>query len=97
LLLSPQWVAIDFEKSEWRISATRMKVRVQHIAPMLTQAVEVLRDLQSLTDRFSFAFPSVRGRFRPMSENTINATLQRMGYTGQDMTGHGFRSMAATQ
>jgi integrase len=71
-------------------------MRVQHIVPLSTQAVAIMRDLQPLTGRFPFAFPSVRSRFRAMSENTITAALRRMGYSGQDMTGHGFRSMAST-
>jgi integrase len=95
-LRAAQWTEFDFEKSEWRIPATRMKMRVQHVVPLSTQAVAVLRDLQPLTGRFAFAFPGVRSRFRPMSENTITAALRRMGYSGQDMTGHGFRSMAST-
>jgi integrase len=95
-LRAAQWAEFDFEKAEWRIPATRMKMRVQHIVPLSIQAIAVLRDLQPLTGRFAFAFPGVRSRFRPMSENTITAALRRMGYSGQDMTGHGFRSMAST-
>jgi integrase len=95
-LRAAQWAEFDFEKAEWRIPATRMKMRVQHIVPLSTQAIAIMRDLQPLTGRFPFAFPSVRSRFRAMSENTITAALRRMGYSGQDMTGHGFRSMAST-
>jgi integrase len=95
-LRAAQWAEIDFTKSEWRIPAERMKMRVQHVVPLSTQAIAVLRDLQQLTGRFALAFPGVRSRFRPMSENTITAALRRMGYSGQDMTGHGFRSMAST-
>jgi integrase len=95
-LRAAQWSEFDFEKAEWRIPATRMKMRVQHVVPLSTQAIAVLRDLQPLTGRFAFAFPGVRSRFRPMSENTITAALRRMAYSGQDMTGHGFRSMAST-
>jgi integrase len=95
-LRAAQWSEFDFEKSEWRIPATRMKMRVQHVVPLSTQAIAILRDLQPLTGRFALAFPGVRSRFRPMSENTITAALRRMGYSGQDMTGHGFRSMAST-
>ena len=73
-----------------------MKARVQHIVPLSTQAAAILRELQPLTGRFPFAFPSVRSRYRAMSENAITGALRRMGYTGQDMTGHGFRSMAST-
>jgi integrase len=95
-LRAAQWAEFDFEKSEWRIPSTRMKMRVQHIVPLSTQAIAIMHDLQPLTGRFPFAFPSVRSRFRAMSENTITAALRRMGYSGQDMTGHGFRSMAST-
>ncbi len=72
-----------------------LAVGVQLIVPLSTQAVAILRELQPLTGRFPFAFPSVRSRFRAMSENAITGALRRMGYTGQDMTGHGFRSMAS--
>jgi integrase len=95
-LRQAQWAEFDFDKSEWRIPATRMKARVQHIVPLSTQAVAILRELQPLTGRFPFAFPSVRSRYRAMSENAVTGALRRMGYTGQDMTGHGFRSMAST-
>jgi integrase len=95
-LRQAQWTEFDLEKSEWRIPATRMKMRVQHIVPLSTQAVAILRELQPSTGRFQFLFPSVRSRFRPMSENTITAAIRRLGYTGQEMTGHGFRSMAST-
>jgi integrase len=95
-LRGAQWAEFDFEKSEWRIPAERMKMRVQHVVPLSTQAIAVLRDLQQLTGRFALAFPGVRSRFRPMSDNTVTAALRRMGYSGQDMTGHGFRSMAST-
>lgn len=95
-LRAAQWAEFDFDKSEWRIPATRMKSRVQHIVPLSTQAVAILRELQPMTGRFPFAFPSVRSRYRAMSENAVTGALRRMGYTGQDMTGHGFRSMAST-
>jgi integrase len=95
-LRAAQWAEFDFDKAEWRIPAERMKMRVQHVVPLSTQAIAAIRDLQPLTGRFAFAFPGVRSRFRPMSENTITAALRRMGYSGQDMTGHGFRSMAST-
>jgi integrase len=91
-----RWSEIDFDKAEWRIPAARMKMRVQHIVPLSTQAITVLRDLQQLTGKFDYAFPGTRSRERPMSENTVTAALRRMGYSGDDMTGHGFRSMAST-
>ena len=91
-----RWSEIDFDKAEWRIPAARMKMRVQHIVPLSTQAIAVLRDLEQLTGKFDYAFPGTRSRERPMSDNTVTAALRRMGYSGDDMTGHGFRSMAST-
>ena len=94
-LRQAQWAEVDFDKAEWRIPAERMKMRVQNIVPLSTQEITVIQDLQQ-TGRFALAFPGVRSRFRPMSENTVTAALRRMGYGGDDMTGHGFRSMAST-
>jgi integrase len=73
-----------------------MKARVQHIVPLSKQAVSVLRELRPITGEGRYAFPSVRTPDRPMSENTVNAALRRLGYERDEMTGHGFRSMAST-
>src|SRR3546814_17506428 len=78
----------------WRYVAT--KTATQHIVPLATQAVEILRELQPLTGRGEFVFPGIRDRKRPMSENTVNAALRRMGFDSDTMTGHGFRAMART-
>src|SRR3546814_10422825 len=75
---------------EWRYVAT--KTATQHIVPLATQAVEILRELQPLTGRGEFVFPGIRDRKRPMSENTVNAALRRMGFDSDTMTGHGFRA-----
>jgi integrase len=99
-----QWPEIDLEKAEWRIPGERMKMREQHIVPLSHQAVEILRELEPLTNHPMasrpnapcYVFPSVRTRKRPMSENAILAALRRMGYPKEEMTGHGFRSMAST-
>ena len=73
-----------------------MKMREQHIVPLSRQAVEVVRELQSISRRSSFIFPALGNVRRPMSENTVNAALRRLGYAHDEMTGHGFRSMAST-
>ena len=73
-----------------------MKMREQQIVPLSVQAIAILREIQSLTGRGRYVFPSERGSGRPMSENTINAALRRLGYAKEEMTGHGFRSMAST-
>jgi len=91
-----EWLEFDLDGAEWRIPAKRMKMDAPHIVPLSTQAVEVLRELQPLTGRGRYVFPGARSTDRPMSENTINAALRRMGYEKDQMTGHGFRSMAST-
>ena len=91
-----EWTEFDFDKAEWRIPAGKMKMKEQHIVPLSAQAIAVLREVQPLTWRGRYVFPSERGDGRPMSENTINAALRRMGYAKDEMTGHGFRSMAST-
>lgn len=91
-----EWSEFDFEKSEWRIPAGKMKMKEQHIVPLATQAVAILREIQAVTGEGRYVFPGERTRKRPMSENTINGALRRLGYTKDEMTGHGFRSMAST-
>lgn len=91
-----EWSEFDFKAAEWRIPAEKMKRRVAHIVPLSAQAIAILRDLQPLTGNGKFVFPCVRTLKRPMSENTVNAGLRRLGYTKEEMTGHGFRSMAST-
>ncbi|MCC4114656.1 tyrosine-type recombinase/integrase [Aromatoleum toluclasticum] len=91
-----EWTEIDFDTHEWRIPAEKMKMREQHIVPLSSQAVAVLREIQQLTSAGRYVFPSERGGGRPMSENTVNAALRRMGYSNDEMTGHGFRSTAST-
>ncbi|MCU7876787.1 MAG: tyrosine-type recombinase/integrase [Candidatus Thiodiazotropha sp. (ex Lucinoma borealis)] len=91
-----EWSEIDLDNSEWRIPAEKMKMSVVHIVPLSTQAVAVLNEINPLTGRGKYVFPGVRSLKRPMSENTVNAALRRLGYTKDQMTGHGFRSMAST-
>jgi len=81
---------------QWRIPAERMKMREQHVVPLSVQAVSVLRELHAHTGPDGYLFPGVRHRARPMSENTINAALRGLGYSKDEMTGHGFRHMAST-
>ncbi len=103
-LRQAQWQEIDLDKAEWRIPGERMKMREQHIVPLSRQAVEILREIEPLTNRLMpsrpaaprFVFPSARSRDRAMSNNAVLAALRRMGYATGEMTGHGFRSMAST-
>ncbi|PLX39934.1 MAG: integrase [Deltaproteobacteria bacterium] len=95
-LRKAEWSEIDLEAKEWRIPAERMKMKVLHIVPLSRQAINTLEELQRITGRGRFLFPGARSNGRPMSENTVNAALRRLGYTKEEMTGHGFRSMAST-
>jgi len=91
-----EWAEIDMDAAEWRIPAEKMKARQPHRVPLASQAVAVLRELLALTGRGRYVFPGARSAQRPMSENTVNAALRRLGFAKDMMTGHGFRSMAST-
>lgn len=89
-----QWADVDLESATWTYTAS--KTKTPHVVPLSTHAVEILKELKPLTGEERYLFPGVRGRDRPMSENTVNAALRRLGYTGEQFTGHGFRAMART-
>ncbi|WP_175891466.1 MULTISPECIES: tyrosine-type recombinase/integrase [Burkholderia] len=102
-LRAAEWAELDLDAGVWEIPSDRMKRTKQgkasggaHIVPLSSQAVAVLRELRALTGNGRFLFPSVRTKDRPMSDNTINGALRRLGYDGDTMTGHGFRAMART-
>ena len=71
-------------------------MKEQHLVPLSRQALDVLSELNPLTGKGRYVFPGARTNGRPMSENTVNAALRRLGYAKEEMTGHGFRSMAST-
>jgi len=92
-----EWAELDFGAAVWTIPAGRMKMRKAHHVPLSRQAVALFTALRELAgDRPGYVFPSIRSTARPLSENTMNAALRRMGYTGDEMTAHGFRAMAST-
>ena len=95
-LRKAEWKEFNLAAAEWRIPAARMKMGEQHIVPLSTQAVAILTELRPLTGAGRYVFPGARSASRPMSENTVNAALRRLGYASDQMTGHGFRSMAST-
>ena len=88
------WPDVDLETKEWRPHIS--KKDFHHIVPLSHQAVEILEAIQPLTGQDQYVFPSSRGNGRPMSENTINAAIRRMGYSKEEMTAHGFRTTAST-
>ena len=91
-----EWQEIYFDKAEWRIPDHKMKMRQLHIIPLSQQTIEILQSIHPLTGNGKYIFPSIRSISRPMSENTVNGALRRLGYEKDEMTGHGFRSMAST-
>ena len=91
-----EWPEIDLGAAEWRIPAEKMKMREAHLVPLSKQARAILEEIRPLTGRGRYVFPSVRSVQRPLSENTLNAALRRLGYTKAEMTSHGFRAMASS-
>ena len=88
------WAEIDLEAKEWRYHVH--KTKTEHIVPLSSQATKLLADLKAISSNSLYVFPSIRSNQRTMSENTINAALRRLGYTSEQMCGHGFRAMART-
>ena len=95
-LRQAEWEEIDLEAGVWKIAASKMKMRQPHMVPLSRQAIAILQAAQALTGRHRYVFASLYPGKRPMSENTINAALRRLGYSGDEMTAHGFRAMAST-
>jgi integrase len=73
-----------------------MKMAELHLVPLAHQSVTLLEELQPFARGGRYVFPSLRSRDRPMSNNTINGALRRLGYSTEEQTGHGFRTMAST-
>ena len=95
-LRAAEWAELDLDVAEWRIAAHRMKMRRPHLVPLATQAVAILREIEPLTGRGRYVFPSPLTVQRPLCDNAITAALRRIGYTGEQMSWHGFRAMAST-
>jgi len=96
-LRGAEWAEFDLDAAEWRIPGSKMKMKVDHLVPLCTQAVEILKGMKLLTGHRRHVFPSIgRSEDRPMSENTINSALHSMGITKEMHTAHGFRATART-
>ena len=91
-----EWSEFDFDKAVWTIPDYKMKMRRPHAVPLSKQASAIIGEIEHDASYSSFLFPSLRALDRPMSDNTINAALRRLGFSKDQMTGHGFRAMAAT-
>lgn len=95
-LRQAEWNEINLELKQWKIPASKMKMRRDHIIPLSTQSISILKEIQGLTGQWKYVFPSKLSKERPMSNNTINTALRRMDYDKEEMTAHGFRAMAST-
>ncbi len=95
-LRAMEWAEINLAGAVWEIPAGKMKMRADHIVPLSSQALAILAEIQPLTGGGRYVFPSERSTAQPMSENTINAALRRLGYSKDEIVGHGFRAMART-
>lgn len=91
-----EWAEVDFDKAVWTIPVAKMKMRQPHSVPLSRQALAILKNMRSLSGSGRYVFPSIRTRARPISDNTINAALRRMGYSKEQMTAHGFRTSASS-
>jgi integrase len=95
-LRGAKWDEIDFDTAIWTIPGVRMKMRRPHRIPLARQTIAVLRNLLAIVGEAELILPGMRGRGRPLSENTLNAALRRLGYTKDQMTAHGFRAAASS-
>ncbi|MBR9856247.1 MAG: tyrosine-type recombinase/integrase [Gammaproteobacteria bacterium] len=98
-LRKAEWHEFDLERAEWRIPAEKMKMRQPHIVPLSRQAVELLRELHTLTGGRPLLFPNLRNSDTYMTATTLNRALERMGFSGKGSIGfsaHGFRATAST-
>ena len=98
-----EWAWIDFDRAMLTIPSADMKRRVHqklngrpHLVPLARQALQQLQEIKPLTGRGRYVFPGLRSNTRPMSDATVRAALQRMGYDQETMSAHGFRASART-
>ena len=91
-----EWNEVNLDEARIELPATKMKTKEPHIIPLATQAIDILSELQLITGRGKFVFPSARGASRPLSENGVRTALRTLGYTNEQISPHGFRAMART-
>lgn len=92
-----EWSEFNFENTTWTIPARHMKMKREHRIPLPRQVIETLGYLRRLTGTGRLVFPSIRSVHRPLSENTLNAALRRLGYGPDQVKVHGFRTTASTR
>ena len=91
-----EWSEVNFAETRIELPAPKMKMKEPHIIPLASQAMVILKELQPITGRGKYVFPSARGASRPLSENGVRTALRTLGYTNDQISPHGFRAMART-
>lgn len=94
-LIAARWEEFNLEEKMWIIPAARMKMKNEHKVPLSNQVVEILKTLKELFPKSEWILPSPNGYRKHVSNNIVLHYLKRLGYKGR-MTGHGFRSLAAS-
>jgi integrase len=89
-----KWSEFDLDAAEWRYHVT--KTRTDHVVPLATQAVEILRELHPLTGHGRYVFPGARDHEKPMSDAAIRAAMRRLEVPKESMSVHGWRATART-
>lgn len=95
-LRNARWEEFDMENRVWKLPATRMKMRKPHEVPLPDNAIALLSELNQITGWGELLFPSQLSSKKPISENTMNQALVRMGFNKAEVTPHGFRSTFST-
>jgi integrase len=91
-----EWTEIDLDTATWSIPAGRMKMKKPHVVPLSPQALKILGELSIVTGKGKYLFPSIRSTAKPISDNTMNAGLRRLGYTKEEIVSHGWRAIFRT-
>ncbi|MEM9840197.1 MAG: integrase arm-type DNA-binding domain-containing protein [Pseudomonadota bacterium] len=95
-LRQARWREFDLEAAVWTVPEGRMKMGRPHRAPLSGEAVALLRELRAFTGNGELVLPALTSNVRPMSENTLNQALRRMGFGPDEHTSHGFRATFST-
>ena len=104
-----RWDEVDFGWALWTIPAERTpiegvkysmrgaKMATLHLVPLSHQALVLLEQVRQMTSHHELIFVGDHHHWKPMSENTVNAALRRIGYdTKTEVCGHGFRAMVCS-
>jgi len=95
-LRQAKWNEFDFDAATWSIPKERMKMRRPHVKPLPAQAIDLLKELRLVNPAGDLVFPSAWANNKPISDNTMNTALRRMGFTREECTSHGFRASASS-